>query len=314
MNAAQSQTRRASRLFRVLTYLQDGTLRSRFEQWRQEQKLLRRERLWQRHFATQSVLEYKLEGGAKINLYEDDHLSKLIFVTGFEENERAFIQRYLAPGDIFVDVGANIGLFTLIGARRIGRRGKVYALEPTALTYERLVQNVQRNQLTNVHCFQLALSDQTEQRMMTTSFDGYGAWNSLAQPSAGAHFRQEPIACLAWDTFAIQQALVGKVNLMKIDIEGWEFYMLQGAQATFVRSDAPDLLIEFTEVNANAAGVTGASVYELLAALGYTLYRIDAQQKTLYAAVQQAYEWENLVATKNIERVCKRSGYKHAKQ
>ena len=302
------------KLVRLLDYTNDRSLLQRLRRWRAEQPPLRRERLWRKRTAAADRFAYKLERGATINLYRDDALSKLFFVEGFEEAERAFVRSYLIPGDIFVDVGANWGLFTLTGARHVGPQGKVYALEPCAKSYARLVDNVRRNQLQNVECAQIALSDKDEARLLITSLDGYDAWNSLAQPTAGRQFRSEPIQCVTWDVFAAQHGLTGRVALMKIDVEGWEFYMLQGAQATLCRTDAPDLLVEFTEVNANAAGVTGPLVYELLLAFGYTLYRIDAKQKAFYPAVEQSYEWENLLATKQIVRVCERTGYAYAKQ
>jgi FkbM family methyltransferase len=309
MNTGQSQALWRRKPAKLWVYTKDGTVFRRFYRWLNEQKGLR-ERWWDLRAATQSMLAYKLETGAKLSLYSDDQFSKAIFVQRFEADERDFICRYLAAGDIFVDVGANIGLFTLLGAGVVGPHGKVYALEPTTTTYERLVHNVTQNHLKNVTCFQVALSDQDEERMLTISTEGLAAWNSLAHPCVGTHFAQEQIRCYQWDTFVTEHDLTGRVTLMKIDIEGWEFYMLQGAQVTLRRADAPDLLVEFTEVNANAAGVTGAAVYELLETFGYRLYRIVPKQKSLYPAIEKEYGYENLVATKRIEQVCRRTGYK----
>jgi FkbM family methyltransferase len=302
------------KLAKLITYAKDGSLQSRFEHWRKEQKYARRRKLWNRQVAAHPMFDYKIEAGARINLYKDDRLSELVFVEDFELNERIFVQRYLKRGDTFVDVGANIGLFTLIGARCVGAPGRVYALEPTDATYARLIQNVGHNQLTNVQCMNVALSDVDEALMMITSLDGYAAWNSLAQPTAGTHFRQEQVQGLTLDTFVAQEGLAGRIHLIKIDIEGWEFYMLKGGQATLGCADAPDLLVEFTEVNARAAGVTGTAVYELLEAFGYKLYRIDATKKVLYPAPAQPYEWDNLLATKTLDQVCKRTGYRYVTQ
>lgn len=306
----QSLTARRNKLLRLLRYAKDGTLYSKVCRWRLEQQQLHRQNQWNKLVATKEMVLYKLEAAAQITLYRDDRLSRDIFVDHFEANERTFVRRYLQAGDIFVDVGANIGLFTVIGAKVVGPTGRVYAFEPSALAYGRLTQNVMLNHLTNVECLQLALSDQDERRIMTTAPDGFAAWNSLAHPSAGSRFVPEEIQCRQWDTFAAQANLSGKVALIKIDVEGWEFYMLNGAQATLVQPDAPDLLVEFTEVNAKAAGVTGVEVYALLREFGYQLYRIDSAIKTIHPAVAQSYEWENLLATKNIAQVCKRTGYK----
>jgi hypothetical protein len=108
----QGQAISKQKLISLLTHVKNGTLYSRFKQWRKEQKHQRRIRLWNNATATQGIVAYRLETGATLQLYSDDTVSREIFVNDFEANERAFVRRYLGPGDIFVDVGANIGLFT----------------------------------------------------------------------------------------------------------------------------------------------------------------------------------------------------------
>ena len=74
----------------------------------------------------------RLQPGLKIRLYGDSELCRLIYLGNFEATERAFLNHFLRPGDVFVDVGANIGLFTLIAAARVGPAGRVVAFEPHA--------------------------------------------------------------------------------------------------------------------------------------------------------------------------------------
>jgi hypothetical protein len=80
------------------------------------------------------------------------------------------------------------------------------------------------------------------------------------------------------------------------------------AQATLHRVDAPDLLVEFGEGNAQANGTSCVALYELLVGFGHKLYRIGARRKRLIP-VPQEYQNDNLLATKNIEQVCRRTGY-----
>ena len=313
-NQSQSNQNRVipkNKLVKLFVYAKDGTLSSRLRVWLLKRQIARREKVWRKLIVTRPMVAHTLETGAKLWLYRDDQYSRDLFTYRFEADERDFVRRYLRAGDLFIDVGANIGLFTLIGAGAVGPQGKVYALEPTSVTYGRLVHNVNHNRFHNVECVQAALSDKDEERLMTTSIDGFYAWNSLGHPTAGGRFAEEAIRCYKWDTFADHHGLTGRVALMKIDIEGWEYYMLQGAQATFQRADAPDLLVEFTEVNARAAGVSGAAVYDLLLTLGYQLYRIAPNQKRLYPAIPKEYEFENLVATKNLTQLCVRTGYRY---
>lgn len=311
MNTRQSPVLGSDKPAKLLRYAKDGTLYPRFYHWLTKQQKSSRERLWDLLTAVKPVLAQRLETGATLRLYGDDYLCRDLFVYRFEANERDFVISYLAAGDLFVDVGANVGLFTLLGANLVGPAGKVYAFEPTAVTYARLCDNVKRNRLSNVECVQLALSDQEETRLLTTSVEGFAAWNSLAQPGVSSQCVQEEVPCCPWDSFAAQHALTGKVALMKIDIEGWEFTMLQGAQTTLQRADAPDLLVEFNTQNAQSAGTTCVALYNLLLTLGYGLYQIDASQHKLTPALAQEYVYENLLATKNLAQVRQRTGYRY---
>src|SRR3989442_993718 len=82
---------------------------------------------------------------------------------------------------------------------------------------------------------------------MILSFDGHDAWNTLAHPTAGKLFARETVPCMTWDELAKEHHLVGKVAMMKIDVEGWESAVLQGASETLSRPDAPVLQVEFTD-------------------------------------------------------------------
>ena len=163
-----------------------------------------------------------------MRLYGDSELSRLIYCRHFEMTERAFLNNFLRSGDVFVDVGANIGLFTLIAAARVGQAGRVVAFEPTTATNERLTDNVRLNNLGNVTCVSAALSDSSGQLELVQSMDGFDAWNSLTRPTMGSAFSNEMVDVVAWDQYATQHNLVGVVTMMKIDVEGWESRVLAG--------------------------------------------------------------------------------------
>ena len=97
---------------------------------------------------------------------------------------------------------------------------------------------------------------------------------------------------------------------MKIDIEGWELYALNGAERTFTRNDAPDLLVEFTEANAQSAGTSCEAVYNRLIEFEFEMYCIDTANRVLARdPLRASYPYLNLLATKRIDIVCERLGY-----
>ena len=239
-----------------------------------------------------------------MNLYLDSELCKLIYYKHFEAHEREFMNAFLRPGDTFVDVGANIGLFSLIAARIVGPSGQVFAFEPTPLSYSRLQENIQANRFANVRTFQLALSDQEGSLEFSKSVDGFDAWNSPAAPAMGSKIEKEQVQATTWDKFSSDHDLRGKVTMMKIDVEGWESKVLAGACESLQRPDAPLLQVEFTEEAALLAGSTCAELYRNLESLGYRMHVFDIGKRCLVPdPIRESYPYQNLFATKDLEAV-----------
>jgi len=241
-----------------------------------------------------------VQPGLKMELYADSELCRLIYCRQFEVVERTFLNHFLRPGDVFVDVGANIGLFTLIAAMCVGPTGRVFAFEPTTVTFERLVNNVRLNDFKNVTSVKLALSDANGQRELVRSTDGFDAWNSLATPTMGKVFSKECVHAVAWDQYAGQHHLGGAVTMMKIDVEGWENRVLAGGEETFARIDAPVLQVEFADESARAAGSSCVDLYRTLQRLGYRIFAYDPGTRALVPeGMREEYPYVNLIAAKN---------------
>jgi FkbM family methyltransferase len=205
---------------------------------------------------------------------------------------------------VFVDVGANIGLFTLIAAACVGPSGKVVAFEPTIRTYTRLVDNVRLNQFSNVSCVNLALSDRNGHLDLIRSTDGFDAWNSFASPTTGNTISHERVEIVEWDRYAAAHDLQGVVTMMKIDVEGWESRVLAGGKDVFARADAPILQVEFTDEAANAAGSSCQELYKCLEKFGYQMFVYDLDKRTLVQdRMRDKYPYINLIAAKNPEFV-----------
>ncbi len=98
--------------------------------------------------------------GLRLNLFLGNDLSRQLFIAGCSEpNEFAFLNGILTPGMVFVDAGANDGLYSLFAARRVGPAGLVWAFEPSAREFARLEENLKLNALENVRPFRAALAD-----------------------------------------------------------------------------------------------------------------------------------------------------------
>ena len=152
-------------------------------QKRQDDKLKQvANKQWNNLFNGKDFFEYNLYDYAKINLYKDSVLSRLIW-NKFEKDETDYMCKVLKKGDIFIDVGSNIGLFSLIASKIVGDKGKVICFEPSPLTYTRLKENVTINNFNNLDVRNLGLSDSIGELTFYVSNNGYDAWNSFS-PSA----------------------------------------------------------------------------------------------------------------------------------
>jgi FkbM family methyltransferase len=278
----------------------NSTIRQRLrKRWRMYAwKVLTR---WRRN------VEARLESAVRLRLYRDDQLSRLVFADDFELPERQFLKAFLRPGDTFVDIGANIGLFTVLAARRVGREGRVFAFEPSARSFERLQANVALNHFENVECHRLALSETGGQLTMRVSADGFDAWNTFGRPTAGKEFLEESVPCVTWDAFAQGRSLVGRVTMMKIDVEGWEARVLSGGVDVLSREDAPVMQIEFSQESALAAGSSCVDLYHKLQVLGYQMYVYDvASGRLVPDPLRERYPYLNLIAAKRLDQVSAR--------
>ncbi|MFC1580654.1 FkbM family methyltransferase [Thermodesulfobacteriota bacterium] len=292
----------------LVAHIKKGTLFDRLRgEWR-ERTQKRRRSWWEAQKAKREYFDTRIERGIRIRLHFDSELAQAIYCSVYERTERHFLDSYLRPGDVFVDVGANIGLFTLIAANLVGGSGRVFAFEPALMSYNRLQQNVELNNLDNVQCFQSALSNEIGEFPFFTSKDGFDAWNSFAQPTAGKSFAREFIQSITWDQFAHLNHLVGKVTMMKIDVEGWETRVLEGGNEIFSRKDAPVLQVEFTDAAALSARSSCEKLYKDLKKLGYKIFTYDILNKMLVQqTLQESYEYTNLYAFKEQQLMSERN-------
>ena len=135
--------------------------------------------------------------------------------------------------------------------------------EPTEKTFERLENSIKINECKNIHAFQIALSDKSEEREFTVSNDGFDAYNSLGNPSQGENFTRSMVQTSTFDEFK-KQNNIPNPTIIKIDVEGWEIPVLNGMKDTLSTDNAPLLIVEFTEENAQLSGYSCSSLYELI--------------------------------------------------
>jgi FkbM family methyltransferase len=196
-------------------------------------------------------------------------IDRHIYITGeYETAESRVIQALIQPGDTVLDIGANIGYFTLLTARRIFP-GKVYAFEPMPLTRQKLLDNLVLNQTDNAIVRSEALCDRPGELELHFGPPKNQGMTSLRPVQRSAGSVKVPTARLD-DLLPVGE----RVTLAKIDVEGAEYAVLQGMQ-TCLERDQPDLIVEVTESYLGSLGESSAMLRQFLYGRGYRMYVID---------------------------------------
>jgi FkbM family methyltransferase len=235
--------------------------------------------------------------GLQLTLFPGNETSESIFVTGlYEPNEFCLLSRILKPGMTFVDMGANIGLYTLYAARRVGANGRVLALEPSRREIAILKSNIELNELTNVTIRQVAVSDQhTEVDLLVAGVrnSGHNTLGAFGYNTPLDH--RETVQSRRLDEIVTTEGLP-RIHVVKMDIEGAELAALRGAVDTLQR-DHPLLLLELSDRLLQHQRSCSAEVLSLLAQLGYRMYGFDAATGLPSPLAAKAYyDSENIVA------------------
>lgn len=166
----------------------------------------------------------------------------------YEPELRALMRRYLALGGVAVDIGANVGWHTLLMARLVGPNGRVLAVEANPSVRERLSGHLQANHLSSVTIVPSALGDQPGRlRFLAPPVDSLGAGDGHVageKDKDSQHIVETEVTTL--DSLAEQERLQ-RLDFVKIDVEGFEWPVLQGASATFAKF-RPVVCFEFNSI------------------------------------------------------------------
>lgn len=161
-----------------------------------------------------------------------------------EEQTKTSIENILHEGDIFVDVGANEGWFSLQAARRVGPGGCVYCIEPQERLWPIIIRNFSLNNMTQYRILPYAIGEKQEDVALNLSLSMNTGSTSIV-PSFRRHFRkQQQIRCTTLDQL-VDLYRIRDITLLKLDIEGYELFALRGMQELLRAGRIRHMLIEF---------------------------------------------------------------------
>lgn len=197
----------------------------------------------------------------------------LLFGT-YEPELRALFRRLLPEGGIALDVGANVGWHALLLSNLVGPAGRVLAVEPNPSVRERLEENLRANRADNVTILPFALAEEDRRAPFhgpAAELGESGSGHLLADPQAGSHedFEVEVRRADA----VLTEARVERLDLVKIDVEGFEWAVLAGARDSIARH-RPHVFFEYNADYVGRAGGDPVLFEEFFRDLGYRLFEV----------------------------------------
>lgn len=195
-----------------------------------------------------------------------DRILELDVNATWEDMESTFIVHNLKEGAVFVDVGANIGYFSMLAAQQ--KAGKVLAIEPIPKTYDMLNMNIEYNMFTDViEPLNIALGSKEHTAKFICSL---GPKNHMEYEVDDIH-RDLPtinVNVTTLDNLLKYRKEIGRIDFIKVDIEGAELSFLLGARKT-MEAFKPIIMMEIAEHRLTKYNVTAENVFNFMNDLGY---------------------------------------------
>jgi FkbM family methyltransferase len=222
----------------------------------------------------------------------------------YEYREQAFVWLYLRPGDVVIDCGAHLGLYSLIAARALDNTGTILAVEPNPGITKLLRENLDACGATCARIVEAAVSSAVGEAALHVGADSRAAYAGLSAAidhTGTVHVRTVSIDAL------LEREGVAAASLLKIDVEGAELDVIEGARASIATGALPLLMVEFSEHNLLRAGHTSRELYEALTSSGYSVCRFDdARRELAPCTVTEPVWYENLFAATDVPAVNER--------
>jgi FkbM family methyltransferase len=220
------------------------------------------------NFSATTVFGSKMAGNTR------DILQQYIYYFGvWEPNLTRFIERRLTPGDTFIDVGANIGYFSLLSSNIVGESGRVIAIEPSPKLFASLCHNLARNCVQNVRTVNMAASDREATKKL---YGGNEYHSGLTTLYENRRLKFECEVEAAPLNVILYPEEIQNVRFIKIDVEGAEWDVLSGMDQIFCsgRTDL-EIMVEVDPALLADQGKKAEDLVKMLSVAGFYPYRLE---------------------------------------
>lgn len=233
------------------------------------------------------------------------YFSNAIKISGFDgfsefydwkkmaEPEIFFVEKAFVTPRIIIDIGANLGLASVILIKHFSER-KIYSIEPNFSTFQALIDNIKLNNCNNIYAEQCAVGNY-DGEILFNAEPTVRVTNSITTTSS-QHTVKVPSVKL--DTYA-QSQFIKDIAFLKIDVEGYETLVLQGAQRLLSNQHIKQIYYEVNPEVTMQAGFAPESPTQMLRQNGYESYKLNAQGAlvlTRNSDISQIVGWDSWIA------------------
>jgi FkbM family methyltransferase len=222
--------------------------------------------LWRLRWALRrDAWNLRLDDGSRILAQRGGAGALIFFQKSSDPDTASFLSAFLKPGMVFVDVGANIGEYTLRAARLVGPAGDVHAFEPSPASFTLLQANVAQNGYENVAAVRAALGDSNGTVSLRIEEDP--SLNRLDLVS-----ETQPVPCITVDSFRLDSYWAPqnrRIDLIKLDVEGAELLVLRGAERL---PGMPVWFFEHSPENCACFGYDPSRILAIFRERGYDIW------------------------------------------
>ena len=242
--------------------------------------------------------------GKLLFLHKKDKVlsAQILWRHSYENFTTDFIKTKINPGDTVLDIGANIGYFTVLFSEWVGKKGKVFAFEPEERNYHLLKKNIHIDDCKNVVLEQKAVSEKRGKLRLFLNEEHKGA-HSFTSTKDNENFIE--VETVSLNGYFYRKGI--NVDFIKMDIEGAEPKALRGAEELFSRTSNLRGIFEFNPYLLKMAGENPLEFLSKFITWGYKLYRINSKGKkvkiiTPYSLIKDTPVKEGIVANIYFEK------------
>ncbi len=222
-------------------------------------------------------------------------------------SEKTVLEQRVRPGMRVLDIGANVGLYSLLLSHLVGKDGSVIAIEPDPELFAALESSCQANGAHNITLHNVAASSESG------NFSLYRSLLNAGDNRVGSHDRTETTRRVPTVAATVDDLVGGQpVDFIKMDVQGWEGHVIKGMRSVLERNPAIEILFEFWPFGLREAGWNPRDLLSEFEDFGLHIHEVDEPDKhpsrSHFLAVPEGKKYVNLLATRRTVAEPRQSG------